>query len=107
MEYTQILSEDECKGKTIDRIVDAWRTSTFIIFTDKTYCIYNVGFDTEGMELDKKYNHAAMVKLGFMKVSEQVSILAKEKKRVEKQKKINDIKALKRLNALYPDALKS
>jgi len=104
MEYTQILSEKKCKGKTIDRIVNVWN-DTYFIFTDKTYCIYNVNFDKRGTELRKAINYEEMAKLGFITTAERDKIKESQKLIASNVKRKREIAYLKELLEKYPEVI--
>lgn len=104
MEYKQILSEEECKGKTIEEIVEI-HNNTFFIFTDKTFCIYNVNFSTSKLNIKASIGNWGLMKLGFISKSEYEQREKNDKNKFEQQKKINEINHLKELKAKYPDVV--
>ena len=106
MQHRQILSQTECVGKVIAKILTVFN-DTFFLFTDDTFCIYNVNFYTTEKKFNEEYEHTYMVELGFMELAESVAIEKRQKEVREKHKKENDRRTLIELNAKYPNVLKT
>lgn len=102
MKYKQILSEEKCKGKTIDRIVEL-RNWTYFIFTDNTYCIYNVHFCDTKLDITAASGNWGLMRLGFISKEEYEKIELDEKLKAEINHKNHEIEWLKKLKAKYPD----
>jgi len=104
MKYNQILSKKKCKGKTIDRIVEL-RNWTYFIFTDNTYCIYNVHFHNTKLDIEAASGNWGLMKLGFISNEEYDKRELDEKLESEIRQKNHEIEWLKTLKAKYPDVV--
>lgn len=104
--YIQILSETECKGKTIDRIVEL-HGNTFFIFTDFSFCVYNVNFYDRKLNIKSAIGNYGLMKLGFISETTYNHREKKDKEKFEADRIKNDIRVLKRLNSEYPNVLKN